>query len=141
MKSSIQNLEDSIEFTQGEVDTLKEQVKEKSKKHATDVELLHQKVAELELKLREVEHNTNLEQHTRRENLGFNKIPDSEDENCKAVKYNVISSLGVNTSQIRFHVVHKVGKKAEDSADQLLPGSLVETTGTVFGLEEVRLKG
>ena len=39
VKYSIQKLEESIEFTQGEVDTLKEQVKEKSKKHATDVEL------------------------------------------------------------------------------------------------------
>ena len=44
VKSSLRNLEDSIEFTQGEVDTLKEQVNEKSKKHATDVEFLHQKV-------------------------------------------------------------------------------------------------
>ena len=72
----IQKLEDSIEFTQGEVDTLKEQVKEKSKKQATDVELLHQKVAKLELKLKgEVERNTNLEQYTRRENLRFQQNP------------------------------------------------------------------
>ena len=28
--------------------------------------------------------------------------------------YDVISSLGVNTSQIRFHAVHRVGKKVED---------------------------
>ena len=45
MKSLIRKLKDSIEFTQGEVDTLKEQANEKSKKHATDMELLHQKVA------------------------------------------------------------------------------------------------
>ena len=115
MKSSFQNLEDSIEFTQGEVDTLKEQVKENSKKHETDVELLQQKVAELELKLKEeVERNTNIEQYTRRENLRFNKIPESEDENCKAIIYDVISSLGVNTSEIRFHAVHRVGKKTKD---------------------------
>ena len=94
--SSIQKLENSIEFTQGEVDTLKEQVNEKSKKHATDVELLQQKVAELELKLKEeVDRKTNLEQYTRRENLRFNKIPESEDENCKVIIYDVISSLGV----------------------------------------------
>ena len=115
VKSSIRKLEVSIEFTQGEVDTLKEQVNEKSKKHATDVELLHQKVAELELKLKEeVNRITNLEQYTRRENLRFNKIPESEDENCKAIIYDVISSLGVNASQIRFHAVHRIGKKAED---------------------------
>ena len=76
VKSSIRKLEDIIEFTQGEVDTLKEQVKEKSKKQATDVELLHQKVAKLELKLKgEVERNTNLEQYTRRENLRFQQNP------------------------------------------------------------------
>jgi len=36
VKSSIQKLKDSIEFTQGEVHTLREQVKEKSKKQETD---------------------------------------------------------------------------------------------------------
>ena len=77
VKSSIQKLENSIEFTQGEVDSLKEQVKQESKKHATDVESLHKMVAELELKLKEeVERNINLDQYTRRENLRFNNIPD-----------------------------------------------------------------
>ena len=85
------------------------------KKHATDVELLHQKVAELGLKLKaEVDRNTKLEQYTRRENLRFNKIPESQDKNCKAIIYDVIPSLGVNASQIRFHAVHRIGKKAED---------------------------
>lgn len=113
VKSSIHKLEDSIEFTQGEVDALIGKVNEKSKKHATDVELLHQKVAELELKLKAaVDRNTKLEQYTRRENLRFNKIPESQDENCKAIIYDVISSLGVNASQIRFHAVHRIGKKA-----------------------------
>ena len=32
----------------------------------------------------------------------------------EAIIYDVISSLGVNTSQIRFHAVHRIGKKAED---------------------------
>lgn len=56
MKSSIQKHEDSKEFTQCEDDTLKEQVKEKSNEHLTDIELLNQKVAELELKLKEAYH-------------------------------------------------------------------------------------
>ena len=90
-------------------------MKEKSKKHAIDVKLLHQKVAKLDLKLKEeVERNTNLEQYTRRENLRISKILESEDKNCKAIIYDVISRLGVNTSQIRFHAVHRVGKKVED---------------------------
>ena len=117
MKPSKQKLENSIEFTQGEVDTLKVQVEQESnKKHATDVESLHKMVAELELKLKEeVECNTNLEQYTRRENSRFNKIPVTEDENCKALIYDVIKKdLDVDASEIRFHAVHRVGRKAED---------------------------
>ena len=116
VKSSIKKLENSIEFTQGEVDTLKEQVEQESKKHATDVESLHKMVAELELKLKEeVERNKNLEQYTRRENLRFNNIPETEDENCKALIYDVIKKdLDVDASEIRFHAVHRVGRKAED---------------------------
>ena len=99
VKSLIQKLENSIEFTQGEVDNLKEQVEQESKKHATDVESLHKMVAELELTLKEeVERNTNLEQYTRRENLRFNNIPETEDENCKALIYDVIKKdLDVDT--------------------------------------------
>ena len=99
VKSSIEKLESSIEFTQGNVDTLKEQVEQESKKHATDVESLHTMVAELELKLKdEVERNTNLEQYTRRENLRFNNFPETEDENCKALIYDVIKKdLDVDT--------------------------------------------
>ena len=113
VKSSIQNLENSIEFTQGEVDSLKEQVEQESKKHATDVESLHKMVAELELMLKEeVKRNMNLEQYTRREN---NNIPETEGENCKALIYDVIEKdLSVDTSQIRFHAVHRVGKMAQD---------------------------
>ena len=141
VKSSIRKLEDSIEFTQGEVDTLKEQVNEKSKKHATDVELLHQKVAELELKLKEeVDRNTNLEQYTRRENLRFNKIPESEDENCKAIIYDVISSLGVNTSQIRFHTVHRIGKKAEDRCRPIIARFVCREDRARVWLERGKIK-
>ena len=117
VKSSIKKLENSIEFTQGEVDAFKEQVEQESKKHATDVESLHKMVAELELKLKEeVERNTNLEQYTRRENLRFNNIPETKDENCKALIYDVIiKDLDVDASEIRFHAaVHRVGRKAED---------------------------
>ena len=68
VKSSIQKLKNSIEFTQDEVDSLNEQVKQESKKHATDFESLHKMVTELELKLKEeVERNINMEQYARRQ--------------------------------------------------------------------------
>ena len=140
MKSSIQKLEDSIEFTQGEVDTLKEQVKENSKKHETDVELLQQKVAELALKLKEeVERNTNIEQYTRRENLRFNKIPESEDENCKAIiSMSFQASVSTTLKSVSMQCTGSERRPKID-AGQLLPGSFVERTGTAFGLKEVRL--
>ena len=132
----------AVEFTQGEVDSLKEQVKQESKNNATDVESLHKMVAELELKLKEeVEHNINLEQYTRRENLRFNNIPETEDENCKDLIYDVIEKdLGVDTSQFRFHQFTGLERWPKIDADQSLLGSFVGRTETAFGLKEARLK-
>ena len=63
---------------------------------------------------REVENNIALEQYTRRENLRFNNIEDKEREDCKTVIYNILEKeLGVDTTKIRFHVVHRVGKKTQ----------------------------
>ena len=60
----------------------------------------------------EVENNIALEQYTRRENLRFNNIEEKEHEDCKAVVCNILEiELGVDTSKIRFHAVHRVGKK------------------------------
>ena len=57
------------------------------------------KISDLEQSLKgEVERNTNLEQYTRRENLRFNNIKESEDEDCKEVVYNIIErDLGIKT--------------------------------------------
>ena len=125
-----------IECTQGEVDTLKEQVKEKSKKQETDVELLHQKVAKLELKLKEkVERNTNIEQYTRRENLRFNK---SLSQKMRTVKllFTISFQASVKSSSMQYTGLER---RPKIDADQLLPGSFVKRTGTAFGLKEVTL--
>ena len=53
-----------------------------------------------------------MEQYTRRENLRFNNIEEKEYDDCKAVVYNILEKeLGVDTTKIRFHAVHRVGKK------------------------------
>jgi len=53
-----------------------------------------------------------LEQYTRRENLRFNNIEEKEKEGCKRVVYDILEKeLGVDTTKIRFHAVHRVGKK------------------------------
>ena len=78
-----------------------------------EVDTLNKKIADLEDRLKqEVENNIALEQYTRRENLRFNNIEEKEYEDCKAVVYNILEKeLGVDTSKIRFHAVHRVGKK------------------------------
>ena len=59
-----------------------------------------------------MENNIKLEQYTRRENLQFNNIKESEGEDCKSVFTNIIQNeLGADVTQIRFHVVHRVGKR------------------------------
>ena len=53
-----------------------------------------------------------MEQYTRRENLRFNNIEEKEYEDCKVVVDNILKKeLGVDTTKIRFHAVHRVGKK------------------------------
>ena len=65
-------------------------------------EALNAKIAELETQLKQqVEDNIRLEQYTRKENLRFNNILETEDEDCKSVIQNIIQS------------VHRVGKKLE----------------------------
>ena len=48
-----------------------------------------------------------MEQYKRRENLRFEE---KEYEDYKAVVYNILE-LGVDNAKIRFHAVHRVGKK------------------------------
>ena len=70
--------------------------------------LKNKKIANLEDRLKqEVENNIALEQYKRRENLRFEE---KEYEDCKAVVYNILE-LGVDNTKIRFHAVHRVGKK------------------------------
>jgi len=54
-------------------------------------EALNAKIAELETQLKQqIEDNIRLEQYTRRENLRFNNILETEDEDCKSVIQNII---------------------------------------------------
>lgn len=53
-----------------------------------------------------------LESYTRRENLRFMNIPEESGENCAEVVQDIIQNeLKVNTDRIRFHAVHRVGKR------------------------------
>ena len=112
VKLLIKDIEKSLNYTQGEVEDLKEHFEMETKEHSKEVVALKKKIANLEGRLKqEVENNIALEQYTRHKNLCFNNIEEKEHEDCKTVICNVLEEeLGVDTTKIRFHAVHRVGK-------------------------------
>ena len=45
----------------------------------------------------------------------FNNITEEECEDCKSLIYEVIQNeMGIDTANIKFHAVHRVGKKIEN---------------------------
>ena len=99
------------------MDLLKEDAKAKNDQvaklqHCT--EDLDRKTNELTKQLKEEEERNIhwLEQYTRRENLRINNIPETEHEDCKQLVYDLIDrALDIDTTCIRFHAVHRVGRK------------------------------
>ena len=60
-----------------------------------------------------------LEDYTRHEDLKFHNIPESEEEGVNHSPKQVILSilqkeLQMDTAQIRFHAVHRIGKRKEN---------------------------
>ena len=115
VRDKIKELEVGLTHNQEEVSSLNEKAVKISEEHAKDVASLTEQIAELEQQLKqEVENNIKLEQYTRRENLRFNNIEETEGEDCKTLVTSIIQNeLGVDVSHIRFHAVHRVGKKLE----------------------------
>ena len=115
LKGELKSLKESISFTQGEVETLKEKSKENLKETNGSLEELNKTIADLEEKLKAAaEDNIKLEQYTRRENLRFNNIMEEEGEVCKSLIYEIIQNeMGVDTAIMKFHAVHRVGKRME----------------------------
>ena len=112
VKGTIKDIEESLSSTQEDVESLKEAVKNTSETSAYNIEAMNKRILDLEKQLKlETERNTKLEQYTRRENLRFNNIKETEKEDCKAVIYDILQrDLELDTSLMRFHAVHRVGK-------------------------------
>lgn len=110
-----QGLKQSLEFTQGDVAVMKEKAEMDLQKTNEELETLRKRITSLELQLQtEIENNIKLEQYTRRENLRFNNIEEIEGEDCKSVIHDIIENdLGIDSKNIKFHAVHRVGKKVE----------------------------
>ena len=94
---------------------MKEKAEMDLQKTNEELETLRKRITSLELQLQtEIENNIKLEQYTRRENLKFNNIEEIEGEDCKSVIHNIIENdLGIDSKNIKFHAVHRVGEKVE----------------------------
>ena len=112
VKGTIKDIEESLNGTQEDVESLKEAVKNTSATSAYNIEAMNKRILDLEKQLKlETERNAKLEQYTRRENLRFNNIKEMEKEDCKAVIHDILQrDLELDTSLVRFHAVHRVGK-------------------------------
>ena len=113
MKHKIHSVKQNVTFTQYEVANLKEKAETNMKETKGGLEGLNKKIVALKVQLNaEIYKNIKLEQYTRRENLRFNNIREEEAEDYKSLIYNVIQKdMGIDTSEIKFHTVHRVGKK------------------------------
>ena len=67
-----------------------------------------------------------LENYTRRENLRFMNIPETNNEICKDIIYDIIENdLKINADDIRFHAVHRVGKPPSNETNASRPRPII----------------
>ena len=116
IKTVIRDLEKAMNYTESEVEDLKK----RNDEERTGREELSQKLENLEREMinlrkelqQEKEKRINLEQYTRRENLIFNRIPESQSENCKETVKEIINDMGINADEIRFHAIHRLSEES-----------------------------
>ena len=115
MKNTVTEIEKSLEEVWSHIEDNEEQLKaqkETKECQQNEIDEMKSELASLQgLLAKEREKNTALENYTRRENLKFMNIPEREGENCKELVLSIVrNELHVNTDNIRFHAVHRMGK-------------------------------
>ena len=120
IKSTTEDLEKSMEEVWESIDDLKENDKAQKAVKAqqqSEADGLKKELGELRKKLEEErECNIELENYTRRQNIKLMNIPETEnrDITTRDLVYDILShDLNVDTNDIRFHVVHRVGKPSK----------------------------
>ena len=120
IKSTTEDLEKSMEEVWESIDDLKENDKAQKAVKAqqqSEADGLKKELGELRKKLEEErERNIELENYTRRENIKLMNIPETEnrDITTRDLVYDILShDLNVDTNDIRFHAVHRVGKTSK----------------------------
>ena len=122
VKDNVGNVEKTVEEVWATVDDLKEEVKAlKDTKKAQEKELegLRSLLMKTKVELKEErEKILELEDYTRRENLKFHNITESnfegDTQSAKQVILDILEKeLQIDTTDIRFQAVHRIGKRKE----------------------------
>ena len=80
-------------------------------------------IATLQVELKkEKEKVLHMEEYSRRENLIFRNIPERPGENCRELIFNTMTKeMDIDTSQIRCHAVHRMGKSIQGRPRPIIP--------------------
>lgn len=144
VKSTLNELEKSVNLAWASIEDLQQESKALKDSKSTHQKMMDEQSAEIEslkadleklqaenekLKpaLKEAQENlVALENYTRRENLRFMNIPESRGENCQNIIYDVLENdLKMNIQHIRFHAVHRVGKPQSNGATPASPRPII----------------
>ena len=144
IKSTLRELEKSIDNAWATIDDLQQDSKALKDSKSSHQRMMDEQAAEIkslraDLKklqdenkklspaLKEAQENlVALENYTRRENLRFMNIPESHGENCQDIIYDVIENdLNMNTDEFRFHAVHRIGKPQNNGATPARPRPII----------------
>ena len=145
LKSNIKGVEESVEEIWATIEDMKEATKalKDSKTIQEDgMQELRVLLTKTKAELKEERDKViELEDYTRRENLKFHNIPESEAEGVNQSPKQVILSilqkeLQMDTAQIRFHAVHRIGKRKENKQTDHRSLRLPRRQGPSFCQEE-----
>ena len=119
MSKTLAALQQSLQYTQGEVDGLKNITQEQKKtitKQSKNIDDLESKVGFLTNENKKLREDlTALEAYGRRENLLFDNITEHPDENClEIIKEFIEKQLKISTNEMNFQRVHRLGTPNKD---------------------------
>ena len=144
VKSTMNELEKSVNNAWASIEDLQQESKALKDSKSSHQKMMDEQTAEIQslkadlkrlqaenekLKpaLKEAQENlVALENYTRQENLRFMNISESRGENCQDIIYDVLENdLKMDIQDIRFHAVHRVGKPQSNGATPVRPRPII----------------
>lgn len=106
IKTCVGDLEKSIEYTQAQVDILKETTKAVDDNIIDKLSGLENEVNTLKKDLKQERENIiMLEQYSRREILIFNHVKEETTEDCQAVARRILDGMDIKHEDMKFHEI------------------------------------